>query len=177
MHTFSLHYAVGSDKCILFCVLCPRSTFAHATLICTFLTNQLHIFTMWHYASAVYAVTIVCLSQVKRSIKMSKWLNIISHKHHRMVMWCQTSWQNSSGVIQTRALNAWSWKNLQLSTNNSETVQETHIFLWKMNRKSYMLYRMITLSMTLSYANLPKSSVIFTFWLFFISLEREKLES
>ena len=71
-----------------------------------------------------------------------------------LVFWRQRFPQNSSGVTPCGGDKCrWAGQNRRLSTNNigyiSKTVQDAW-FLLKSNRKSYALYRMVTLPMTLS---------------------------
>jgi len=121
------------------------------------------IFTARCYASAVLAMGLclsvsVCLSQVGVLLKR---LNVGSHKqHHTIAQGLQFSDAKDIREIRpgsppTGAPNAGGvGQNRRLSTYNRLYLRKRYRidawFLLKSNRKSYALYRMVTLPMTLS---------------------------
>jgi len=101
----------------------------------------------------------VCLSVTSQSsTKMAKRRITQTTQHDSpgtLVFWRQRSPRNSTGVTPTRAPNAGGvGQNRRLSTNirlyleNGKRIDTQ--FLLKSNRKSYALYRMVTLPLTLS---------------------------
>ena len=112
----------------------------------------------------------VCLSQVGVLLKR---LNVGSHKqHHTIAQGLQFSdakdlHEIRPGSPPTRAPNAGGvGQNRQLLTNSRLYLKRYKIdawFLLKSNGKSYALYRMVTLPMTLSDPQVPQTTPICTF--------------
>ena len=121
------------------------------------------IFTARCYASAVLAISLcpsVCPSQV--GVLLTR-LNVGSHKQHHtiaqgtVVFRSQRSPRNSTGVTSYGGAKC-RWGGSKSATFDKSAVSRKRYkidawFLLKSNRKSYALYRMATLPMTLSAPN------------------------
>jgi len=121
------------------------------------------VFTARCYASAVLAMALcpsVRLSVTSRSSTKTAKRRIAQTTPHdtpkTLVFWCQRSPRNSTGVTPyVGAECRWGGQNRRLSTNSRlylENGKDRYIakFLLKSNRKSYALYRMVTLPLTVS---------------------------
>ena len=133
------------------------------------------IFTARRYASAVLAV-IVCLS-VRLSVtsrsctKMAKpriTLRTAYDKPETLVFRCQKSWRNSNDITPNggakerwgRFLAALCGQYLAISQKRCQIGTQ---LLWKANRNSYVLYRMVLFSMTLGEPWPPQTTPFSTF--------------
>jgi len=150
MHAVAMGGAIAPTALPLW--ICPCQTDNHNS-------TPPPIFTSRCYSSAVLAVGLclsvcLCLSQVGVLLKR---LNIGSHKQHHTILQglyfsgAKDLHEVRPGSPPTWAPNAGAvGQNRRLLTNNRKWYKIDAWFLLKPDRKSYALYRMVTLPMTLS---------------------------
>ena len=123
-------------------------------------------FTARCYASAVLAMALSMSVRLSVCPSDTSWSSTKTAKHTitqttphdgpgSLVFWCQRSPRNSTGVTPYGGAKCrWVGQNRRLSTKNPAISRKWYKidawFLLKSNRKSYVLYRMVTLPMTLS---------------------------
>jgi len=138
------------------------------------------------YASAVLAMVLcpclcLCLSLVG---VLLKWLNVGSQKQHHTIAHDSSFLKSKISVkfdlghpLRGRQMQV-GWVKIsdfwQITSYISKTVKDRHIVSIKVNRKSYALYRMVALPMTLS---APKPPHFLYFAPPFIASQRVNLET